>query len=71
MLRPEVTGKKILRLPEVSARIGRSGGAIYAMMARGDFPRPIPVGLRAVGWLEHEVDAWFEARIAARDEKQK
>jgi len=39
------------------------------MMSRGEFPKPLPIGLRAVGWLESEVDAWLETRIAERDRK--
>ena len=27
----------------------------------GKFPRPIPLGERAVGWLEAEIDSWIEA----------
>jgi len=28
----------------------------------GDFPAPIKIGKRAVGWLEAEVHAWLESR---------
>jgi hypothetical protein len=27
----------------------------------------VPIGERAVAWVEEEVDAWIAARIAARD----
>lgn len=62
----------ILRRKQVEARTGLSRSTIYAKLTRnpkrpGDydptFPRPIPVGVRAVGWLEHEVDAWLSAQI--------
>jgi len=33
-------------------------------MADGTFPPSIPLGPRAVGWDEAEIDAWIEARIA-------
>ncbi|UTH72512.1 AlpA family transcriptional regulator [Chromobacterium sp. IIBBL 290-4] len=34
------------------------------------FPKQIQLGARAgaVGWLEHEIDAWLESRIAASRE---
>jgi prophage regulatory protein len=57
----------ILRLPEVRARTGRGTTAIYDMMGRGEFPRSIPIGDRAVGWRSDEVDDWIEAQTAKRD----
>ncbi len=53
----------ILRLPQVKARTGRSRSSIYADIKAGRFVAPINIGPRAVGWLEHEVDAWIAARV--------
>jgi prophage regulatory protein len=58
---------RILRLSGVREKTGKSTSAIYADMAKGMFPRPVPLGDRAVGWLEHEVGAWIEAQRAKRD----
>jgi len=59
----------ILRLPAVKARTGKSRSAIYAEIQKQLFPRPVVLsarpGARAVGWLEHEIDAWLEARVKA------
>jgi prophage regulatory protein len=61
-------GSKVLRLPEVSERIGLSRTAIYdrinARCKRYDptFPKPISLGARAVGWFEHQIDGWLQAR---------
>jgi len=33
----------------------------------GEFPRRVPVGAGRYGYVEDEVDAWLDARIAARD----
>lgn len=57
----------INRLPRVKARTGYSGSSIYSMMAAGEFPRPVRLGKRAVGWLEHEIDEWIAARVAQRE----
>jgi len=54
---------RILRLPEVMDRVGLCRASIYLHMARGKFPKQISLGPRAVGWLEHEIDAWLAARI--------
>jgi len=62
-----VTGSaRIMRLPEVMARVGLKRASIYQHIAAGSFPRQITLGVRAVGWLESEIDAWLTARINAR-----
>lgn len=62
----------ILRRKQVEARIGLSRSTIYARLREnakrpGDFdptfPQPIAIGPKAVGWLEHEIDAWLNAQI--------
>ena len=55
----------ILRRPEVQARTGLSRSTMYERIRQGEFPRPISLGAKAVGWLEHEIDAWLAERIAA------
>ena len=37
------------------------------MMRAGMFPKPIPLSVKARGWLVSEVEAWLESRRAARD----
>lgn len=58
----------ILRLPTVKARTGLSRSSIYRKIAEGQFPRPVPLGARAVGWLEAEVGQWIEQQIRRRGE---
>ena len=59
---------KILRRPEVEQCTGLSRSSIYNGIAANTFPRPIPLGEKAVGWLESEITAWQKARIEARDQ---
>ena len=54
-----------LRLPEVKHRTGLSRSSIYAKIPSGDFPPPVSLGGRAVGWLENEVSDWMAERIRA------
>jgi prophage regulatory protein len=56
---------QIYRLHAVRQATGLSTSTIYAMMARGDFPRPVRLGKRAVGWPEHVVREWLESREQA------
>ena len=57
----------LLRRPAVEAKVGFSRATLYSLMNAGDFPKPVKLGLRSVGWIESEVDAWIEGRIQARD----
>ena len=56
----------ILRVAQVKARTGLSRSSIYNFIKDGCFPKSVLVGARAVGWLDTEVDAWLQARVAAR-----
>jgi prophage regulatory protein len=58
---------RILRLPEVMRRTGDSRSGIYTKMAAGKFPKQVPIGDNAVGWVETEIDQHIADRIAERD----
>lgn len=55
----------ILRLAAVTKRTGYGRSSVYAKMARGEFPKEISLGPRAVGWLQSEVENWIQQRINA------
>ena len=40
---------------------------IRELVNRGQFPRPVPLGEKRVGFVEAEIDAWLKARAAKRD----
>lgn len=58
----------IIRLPEVVRRTGLSRSTIYLRMSKGEFPRSISLGERAVGWLEADIEQWLDERIVAAKE---
>jgi prophage regulatory protein len=60
---------RILRRPEVEIRTGLSRSAIYALMARKEFPSAIPLTAKAVGWLESSIESWIESRAAMAAEQ--
>ncbi|MGB8298268.1 MAG: AlpA family transcriptional regulator [Polyangia bacterium] len=60
----EPQAARILRRRQVEALIGLRRSAIYAAVRAGTFPRPIHLGPRSVGWLEHEVNGWIAERVA-------
>lgn len=57
--------KRIIRIPEVTARTGLSRSTVYALMAKGRFPKGLKLSERARGWPEADVDAWVASRQAA------
>ena len=56
---------RLLRRPEVEARTGLSRSTIYSMMAKGAFPRPRRIGVRAVAWDEADIENWLATRAEA------
>jgi prophage regulatory protein len=48
---------KILRLPQVCEVTGLCRSMIYQMEADLRFPKRVKIGVRAVGWLDNEVQA--------------
>ena len=55
----------IIDLERVTAKTTLGRSAVYAYMKEGKFPASIQVGPRRVAWIEEEVDAWVQERIAA------
>lgn len=55
----------VLRLPDVIKKTGLSRSSIYLRIPSEDFPKPISLGGRAVGWLQQDVDDWVLAKIEA------
>ena len=55
----------ILRRKQVQARTGLSRSTIYLYMKAKQFPKPVAVGPRAVGWIEAEVIEWIAHRLKA------
>lgn len=56
---------RILRLPEVIDRTGKSRSGIYADVKAGSFPRPVSIGARAVGWKDSAIEGWLGNRPPA------
>ncbi|MEG0007337.1 MAG: AlpA family transcriptional regulator [Aeromonas sp.] len=65
---------KVLRIKVLMSKIGMARSTIYDRInpksPRYDstFPKPIKLGLSAVGWLEHEIDAWVKNLIDQRED---
>jgi len=55
----------IFRKPQVRALTGLGDSTIRRMVKKGDFPAPVQLSPRAVGWRSEAVLAWIEARKVA------
>ena len=53
---------KIIRRPEVVARVGLSSATLYRLISRGAFPRPVRLSTRATGWRTDEIEEWLASR---------
>ena len=62
--------KTVIRSKKVLQRTGLTPSTMYYFINEGTFPKPIKLGLRSVGWLEHEIDEWITGRVEKRDQKQ-
>jgi len=64
----EKSTRKILRLKRLKEMTGISASTIYNKLNPRSkyydqtFPKPVRLGLSAVGWLESDVDAWLSSR---------
>ena len=60
---------QFLTKTQVSERIGYHPVHIMRLAKAGKFPRPVKLGKGRVAFVEDEIQAWQEAKIAERDAK--
>lgn len=60
---------RLLRLPEVLKQTGLGRTTVFDLVRCGKFPPPVRLTSSARAWIEGEVSAWIDARIAARHAK--
>ena len=60
--------KQMYRLPEVMKMTGLSRSSIYLRISTNEFPKPVKIGRRAVGWPEDAIIAWQAKMMEAQDE---
>lgn len=67
-IQEEIIPMRFLRLKEVMSLTGLGRSTIYKFMAdETDFPKSVPLGGRAVAWVESEIEEWMESRLSMRD----
>lgn len=53
----------VLRRRQVEERTGLSRSTLYHYIKLGNFPKPMALGPRVVGWLESDVNSWINERV--------
>lgn len=56
---------RLLRLPQVLYVTGLGRTALYDLMSKNRFPRPVRLSSRAVAWRESDIVAWISERPTA------
>ena len=60
------TADRIVRPREVRELLGNvSKSTLWRWIAKEQFPRPMKLGERAVGWRQSTINEWLDSRPAA------
>lgn len=60
----ELGSTRLLSSKDVRARTSLSRATIWRKIGAGEFPRPVRLGPNRVAWVEAQVDAWIERKVA-------
>jgi prophage regulatory protein len=61
--------KRVLSFPDLKSEkgIAWSRQQVWRQVKAGKFPAPIKLGEGTAAWLETEIDAWLDERVAERN----
>ncbi|WP_028725899.1 helix-turn-helix transcriptional regulator [Paracoccus zeaxanthinifaciens] len=54
--------ERYYRRPAIEELTGLSRSTIYNLMQKGDFPKPVKLTGKAVGWSESAISDWLASR---------
>ena len=61
----QTTPQQFYRLPHLKQRLGISGSHIWALVKKGQFPKPVKLSENCTAWDRASIEAWEQSRIAA------
>lgn len=53
---------RAISIKEVIQKVSLGQSTIYAMIAKGKFPKPFELTPGRVAWVEEDIDAWLVAK---------
>lgn len=63
----EIVSKlRIVRAAELTKLLGISSTSLWRWRQNGDFPQPIALGSRMVGWKVIDIESWLDANKCER-----
>ena len=62
---------RLVSIKYVCAMTSMSRTMVNALRSDGAFPVAVELGPRRIGFVREEIEAWIDARIAARDNDNK
>ncbi|MDY4367624.1 AlpA family transcriptional regulator [Pectobacterium brasiliense] len=65
------TQNRLIRFPEVMRKTGFGKAWLYRLISEERFPQPVKIGIRAVAFVEHEIDEWIVVAIEKRKSLRK
>ncbi|KHT18881.1 helix-turn-helix transcriptional regulator [Pectobacterium sp. CHL-2024] len=60
------TQNRLIRFPEVMRKTGFGKAWLYRLISEERFPQPVKIGIRAVAFVENEIDEWIVVAIEKR-----
>lgn len=63
--------KQIYRFPDVMKLTGLSRSSIYLAVSKNEFPKPIKLGRRAIGWHQQAIEEWKQNLERVHNENSK
>ena len=57
---------RLVRERERAQMTGVPRSTCYLRMSQGTFPKPVPIGEKAVAWLESDLQNWIERQVEKR-----
>lgn len=54
---------RLIRLSEVMNKTGFGKAWIYRLISQNRFPQPVKIGIRAIAFIENEIDEWIQLTI--------
>ncbi|MFP9469996.1 helix-turn-helix transcriptional regulator [Pectobacterium brasiliense] len=60
------TQNRLIRFPEVMRKTGFGKAWLYRLISEDRFPQHVKIGIRAVAFVENEIDEWIVVAIEKR-----
>lgn len=54
---------RLIRLSEVMNKTGFGKAWIHRLISQNRFPQPVKIGIRAIAFIESEIDEWIQLTI--------